>query len=544
MKRILLFILTLLLVCGLISCKKTDLADIMSPETQENAANQNQMDDGNTFTRTEDPIDHTITLEAFPSENYGFIGWSSDPAGNDIVSYYNPYVFSAAEESTLYPVFIHEDQVIQFKDRQIESSMQNLFGKSAITYGELRPIKTYTIYSPERLEDLVYFSSLEELSVSLSEDVNYDLSPIANLINIEKLSIWGTPVNMLPIENYKNLRNLCVSYSGEDGSFLLSQKDTLEYLYLTDASIENYKFLSQFTKLENFYFRHSSVENLLTCLPVSLKYLNIDNCTGLTDLNALTKYTDTNLRVLQISRCWISDITPIAQLKNLTGLYLEHNLISDLSPLSELHNLTSLALEDNRISDLSPLENIFASNQLKYFTILFNPIVDYSCFENSPAPTDPTALSSREWILKIIQLSKDIIADNTIQPDMTDEEKYWALAVALCQNIYPSYPRAAEAYMAICAMSGLPCYYISSSTSRDEYHIWNIIKLEGYYYHVDIECMFRNYDGYDKDYFIKSDDFIREHWYHGTVTDHITSLTVAPDLICNDTSKDNLEGGA
>jgi internalin A len=54
----------------------------------------------------------------------------------------------------------------------------------------------------------------------------------------------------------------------------------------------------------------------------------------------------------------ISDLSPLKELHNLTGLSLSGNQISDLSPLKELHNLTGLSLSGNQISDLSPLKEL------------------------------------------------------------------------------------------------------------------------------------------------------------------------------------------
>lgn len=81
-------------------------------------------------------------------------------------------------------------------------------------------------------------------------------------------------------------------------------------------------------------------------------------------------------RILDLSSNNISDLAPLAQLTNLTELYLSYNQISDLSPLAELTNLNFLFLESNQIGDLSPL------SQLTNLTWLFvgeNPIKNKNC---------------------------------------------------------------------------------------------------------------------------------------------------------------------
>ena len=63
----------------------------------------------------------------------------------------------------------------------------------------------------------------------------------------------------------------------------------------------------------------------------------------------------TNLTRLELGGNTISDISPVARLTNLTELFLWYNSISDISPVAGLTNLTDLEFPFNSISDLSPL---------------------------------------------------------------------------------------------------------------------------------------------------------------------------------------------
>jgi len=80
---------------------------------------------------------------------------------------------------------------------------------------------------------------------------------------------------------------------------------------------------------------------------------------------------------LQLQDNEIRDISPLADLPNLTSLAIGQNGVSDLSPLTDLTNLEELDLEGNRISDLSPLANLanlifldLASNEISDITAL------------------------------------------------------------------------------------------------------------------------------------------------------------------------------
>ena len=67
----------------------------------------------------------------------------------------------------------------------------------------------------------------------------------------------------------------------------------------------------------------------------------------------------------------ISDITPLAQLTQLTELNLRDNLITDVTPLAQLTQLTELNLKDNLITDVTPLAELISLERLR---LAGNPI--------------------------------------------------------------------------------------------------------------------------------------------------------------------------
>ncbi len=77
---------------------------------------------------------------------------------------------------------------------------------------------------------------------------------------------------------------------------------------------------------------------------------------SISDISAVAGLT--HLTRLNLEGNPISDISPVMGLTNLTGLYLGGNNISDISALSGLTNLTDLYLRGNYISDLSALSNL------------------------------------------------------------------------------------------------------------------------------------------------------------------------------------------
>ena len=93
----------------------------------------------------------------------------------------------------------------------------------------------------------------------------------------------------------------------------------------------------------------------------NLTYLYISNTSTL-DLSPLADLT--NLTQLTLARS-MSDLSSLADLTNLTTLSLSPTSTSDLSPLAGLTNLTTLLLGGS-ISDLSPLAGLTSLTQLSF----------------------------------------------------------------------------------------------------------------------------------------------------------------------------------
>jgi Leucine-rich repeat (LRR) protein len=101
-------------------------------------------------------------------------------------------------------------------------------------------------------------------------------------------------------------------------------------------------------------------------IDVLLKQAKTQNCKSADSI--LGKLTELNIREGKIS-----DLRPIAGLKNLTILNLDQNQIVDLAPLSNLSKLTTLSLSINKIVNVSPLANL---SNLKSLNLMANNIRD------------------------------------------------------------------------------------------------------------------------------------------------------------------------
>jgi len=82
-----------------------------------------------------------------------------------------------------------------------------------------------------------------------------------------------------------------------------------------------------------------------------------------------------NLEVLLLHNTQVSDLSPLVELKSLKGLHLQNTQVSDLSLLAELKNLEMLTLRHKQVSDLSPLAEL---KNLKWLDLRNTPVSDLS----------------------------------------------------------------------------------------------------------------------------------------------------------------------
>ena len=141
-----------------------------------------------------------------------------------------------------------------------------------------------------------------------------------------------------------NLRTAIATALGKASGDTITMGDieTLTELQASNANI------SDLTGLEH--------ATNLTILHLGAEVGTTNNSNSISDISPLAELN--NLTLLDLDNNSISDISPLAELNNLEGLFLVGNSISDISPLTGLTNLEWLWLDTNSISDISPLAGL------------------------------------------------------------------------------------------------------------------------------------------------------------------------------------------
>ena len=240
------------------------------------------------------------------------------------------------------------------------------------------------------ISDISPLANLENLrELDLEKNKIVDFSPINGLVsNLTSFSREGQRVGSVGVDsnNVVNipdpaLRRVITNALGLSESSPITRADMLILTKLesdrsaSGGSIQDLTGLDFATNLTELHFTSSFKYKAIVDLSPLANLKNLTRLTlrrnGVSDISPLANLK--NLTILRLGQNEISDVSPLANLKNLGILELRYNEISDISPLTGLTNLKNLNLGANEISDISPLANL---KNLTYLDLRSNQIQD------------------------------------------------------------------------------------------------------------------------------------------------------------------------
>ncbi|KAE8607375.1 hypothetical protein XENTR_v10011155 [Xenopus tropicalis] len=141
--------------------------------------------------------------------------------------------------------------------------------------------------------------------------------------------------------------------------------------------------------------RENSLGNFGSHLP-NLRQLKLNNSilTSVRDLGTSLS----QLQVLWLAQCGLTDLDGIASLCSLKELYLAYNDLTDLSELSMLENLEVLDLEGNNLEQIKELQYLALCSNLTTLTLEGNPI----CTRPSPEAAESPDYNYRADVRSLI----------------------------------------------------------------------------------------------------------------------------------------------
>lgn len=162
---------------------------------------------------------------------------------------------------------------------------------------------------------------------------------LAKYPNLQKVDMFGTPINGRQAEELKNL------YPRIEFGWTLKIGESHNHLVRTDATAFS-------TLHKSGEKTHGTRDMSVLRYCKKLKALDFGH-NGVDDISWLSELTDLRVLIIAINR--VTDITPLASLTKLEYLEMFNNRITDISPLKGLTHLMDLNMGFNKIQDFSPL---------------------------------------------------------------------------------------------------------------------------------------------------------------------------------------------
>ena len=225
-----------------------------------------------------------------------------------------------------------------------------------------------------QIRDFTPIAALTKLiELKLSGNPSNDISPVAALTQLQRLELRGYGIqDLMPFTGLTNLIHLRLEHNQIRDLTPLAGMTQLRELRLWDNEIQDLSPLAGLTHLEWLGLSNNQISDLTPLENLTqLRVLQVANNHKISDLSPLAKIK--NLIHLVILSNAVSDLSPLMALTDLETLIASYNQITDISPLVRLKQLTILWLSHNQVSNFKPLTRLFNLTELR---VAQNPIAD------------------------------------------------------------------------------------------------------------------------------------------------------------------------
>lgn len=196
------------------------------------------------------------------------------------------------------------------------------------------------------LKDLKLFAGLTRLK---RLDIRYaleltDIGPLANLKNLEYLSIWSTSVSDLsPLVGLDKLREINARMTKITDLTPLTKMKSFERIDLLRTPVKDIRTLAEIPAVTDILLCTTEVEDISPLYLVAERITHLDLCnTPFQDLKALKKFE--NVKILKLWGKKLGDLGFISGMSKLEELDLSDATFKSLKPLYGLKKLKKLWL--------------------------------------------------------------------------------------------------------------------------------------------------------------------------------------------------------
>ncbi len=185
-----------------------------------------------------------------------------------------------------------------------------------------------------------------------------DLTPLANLMQLEYLNITGTNVtDFSPLTGLLKLADIEARMLKMTDASPIAAMSALEKIDLLKTPITDVTPLAKAAKLAHILICTTEVEDVTPLIPVQERIRSLDVCgTKFSDFKQLAKFEQ--LTMLRLTKMPIKDLGVIAGLKKIEKLDIGGTGVTDLAPIREMTEMRELDISELKLKDLSPLHNM------------------------------------------------------------------------------------------------------------------------------------------------------------------------------------------
>ncbi|WP_164985083.1 leucine-rich repeat domain-containing protein [Ammoniphilus sp. CFH 90114] len=434
--------------------------------------------------------------------------------------------------------FAEGGEGIQFADSNLEQAVREAIQKPSgiITPNDVAGLQSLDA-SNKKIKSLDGIQSLRQLlSLNLNGNEISDVSPLLeldrlqalfladnkvrdlsfiNTMSLKRVDLTGNGIVTIPELNSPTLTSLIIQNNKITSLDFVSGLPELTELNVSDNQIRDLTPLKKLTNLRLFLAGFNQIQDLtpIQDLPIrsfSLHHNQITSIEPIRHMKHLHEFEEIKLHDLSFNP--IRDISPLETQTQIEKINLSGLPITDLSPLSKLVNLRKLELDrTGTITDISPLVHL---QKLEYLNLGNNLIKNMNLLNELPQLKEliiwdehygrPFNIHMFEQFRnKLEEIQRGIIRD-----DMSELEKEFAIFQYIVKNTsYSLHHRTAyDALMngvancdgyatsvqILLDLQGIENEIAAGIAANGIAHGWNLVKIDGQYYHLDATYSDRN----------------------------------------------------
>ena len=284
------------------------------------------------------------------------------------------------DEDTTWEVAVHPSEARHSEEREYARRMATILVQidgEKIAFGDQRPamVDGRTLVPVRGVLEHVGFDvdwnpvsgqvtlTSDDYEVILTIDsANFITNGITHTLDVPAQIMEGR--TMLPIRAVMESVGYYVGWDDGNRTVLISSTP------MTYITIRGERFNTAITTLAPDFDRMTNEEFALVAELTNLTRLFIGESL-ISDLAPISGLT--NLEQLSVRGAIAGDLTPVSGLTNLTWLSIFGYHINDITPIANLTNLTHLDISDTRVNDISPISNL---NGLTWLNVANSQVSD------------------------------------------------------------------------------------------------------------------------------------------------------------------------